>query len=272
MKKSIDATKKHAVRLTFLLDEDISPHELAQKIATVCGGSVLRPGEGIRVDHAKIACVVTDETLSLAHAGVALAQVPQGAQAPQAQEEHLPMIIVRHHATCAALDGLTGTCDCKGAPMDLAACEAVAVFVDALVHESRVVEEDREHLALRLDMLAERIKDEAIRVRRLAAEPRVAATTDDLPPDAATGLYLDRPFDVDDLKWIKLAWASYLGRYESGGPPRPFQLMLVFQTIRRDARATEEFLRVMNTIVLPLCRRLRLQEQPHLRDLGAASK
>lgn len=65
MKKSIDATNKHAVALTFLLDEDVSPQELAQKIATACGGSVLHPGEAIRVDHAKIACVVTDETLSL---------------------------------------------------------------------------------------------------------------------------------------------------------------------------------------------------------------
>jgi hypothetical protein len=63
--RSIDVTKKHAVTLTFLLDEDISPHELAQKIAKECGGDVLKPGEAIRVDHAKIACVVTDETLSL---------------------------------------------------------------------------------------------------------------------------------------------------------------------------------------------------------------
>lgn len=64
--RSIDASKKHAVTLTFLLDDaKISPHELAQKIATACGGSVLRPGEGILVEHAKIACVVTDETLSL---------------------------------------------------------------------------------------------------------------------------------------------------------------------------------------------------------------
>jgi hypothetical protein len=63
--KSIDARKKHPVTLTFLLNEDLSPQELAQKIAAACGGSVLQPGDGIRVDHAKIACVVTDETLSL---------------------------------------------------------------------------------------------------------------------------------------------------------------------------------------------------------------
>lgn len=64
--KSIDASKKHAVTLTFLLDDaKISPHALAQKIATACGGSVLQPGEGILVEHAKIACIVTDETLSL---------------------------------------------------------------------------------------------------------------------------------------------------------------------------------------------------------------
>jgi hypothetical protein len=63
--RGIDASKKHAVTLTFLLDAKISPHELAQKIATRCGGDVLKPGEGILVEHAKITCVVTDETLSL---------------------------------------------------------------------------------------------------------------------------------------------------------------------------------------------------------------
>lgn len=64
-KKAIGASKKHLVTLTFLLDEEISPQAFAQKIATACGGSVLAPGEAIHVDHAKIACVVTDETLSL---------------------------------------------------------------------------------------------------------------------------------------------------------------------------------------------------------------
>jgi len=65
MKKIDNVSKKHAVTLTFLLDEDVSPQELAQRIAHACGGGVLRPGDAIRVDHAKIACVVTDETLSL---------------------------------------------------------------------------------------------------------------------------------------------------------------------------------------------------------------
>lgn len=67
--KSIDARKKHPVMLTFLLDDAVSPQELAQKIAARCGGDVLMPGDAIRVDHAKIACVVTDETLSLPHFG-----------------------------------------------------------------------------------------------------------------------------------------------------------------------------------------------------------
>ena len=64
-KRSIDANKKHPVQLTFLLDEKISPQEFAQKLAAACGGNVLMPGEAILVEHAKIACVVTDETLSL---------------------------------------------------------------------------------------------------------------------------------------------------------------------------------------------------------------
>jgi hypothetical protein len=67
--RSIDASKKHPVTLTFLLDEDVSPQELAQRIAAECGGSVLQPGDAIRVDHAKVACVVTDETLSVPHFG-----------------------------------------------------------------------------------------------------------------------------------------------------------------------------------------------------------
>jgi hypothetical protein len=65
----IDATKRHAVTLTFLMHERISPHELAQRLASRCGGYELMPGEAIRVDHGKIACVVTDETLSLPHFG-----------------------------------------------------------------------------------------------------------------------------------------------------------------------------------------------------------
>lgn len=105
---------------------------------------------------------------------------------------------------------------------------------------------------------------------RLRAEAQPPDTAVDLPPDAATGLYLDRPFDVEDLEWIKMAWDA-LGR--SGCPAqRTSQLMLVFQAIRRDERSTVEFLRVMNTIVLPLCRRLRLKTHPHLAKIGTASE
>jgi len=103
---------------------------------------------------------------------------------------------------------------------------------------------------------------------RLQADPQEPASISDLPPDGATGLYLDRAFDADDLEWIKRAWDAYQGR----GPSRASQIMLVFQAIRRDERSTAEFLRVMNTIVLPLLRRLRLQEQPHLTQLGAAGE
>ena len=106
----------------------------------------------------------------------------------------------------------------------------------------------------------------------LRADPQEPADTADLPPDAATGLYLDRPFDGDDLEWIKLAWDAFLTRGDVGGPNRASQIMLVFQAIHRDARATGEFLRIMNTVVLPLLRRLRLKEHPHLAKLGAASE
>jgi hypothetical protein len=106
---------------------------------------------------------------------------------------------------------------------------------------------------------------------RLHADAEPSAATDDLPPDAATGLYLDRPFDGDDFTWIKMAFETYVQRHD-GRPKRASQIMLVLQAIHRNERATREVLRVMNTIVLPLLRRLRLKEHPHLTKLGAAGE
>lgn len=63
--KSIDVSKKHAVTLTFLLDEEVTPRLFAEKLARACGGSILRPGEAVMVFGTEIACFVTDETLSL---------------------------------------------------------------------------------------------------------------------------------------------------------------------------------------------------------------
>ena len=140
---------------------------------------------------------------------------------------------------------------------------------DTSIHELRQAlsstVQHTEILTAMLDELAAyRAKD------RLGAQPQDSASTNDLPPDAATGLYLDVPFKVEDFVWIKMAWDAYLNR--DHGSPRPGQLMLVFQAIRRDERSTGEFLRVMNTIVLPLLRRLRLKEQPQLTKLGAAGE
>ena len=69
-----------------------------------------------------------------------------------------------------------------------------------------------------------------------------------------------------------MAWDAFLSHGDVGGPKRASQIMLVFQAIHRDERAMTEFLRVMNTIVLPLLRRLRLKEQPNLTKLGAAGE
>ena len=107
---------------------------------------------------------------------------------------------------------------------------------------------------------------------RLRVDAPETAVTNDLPPDAATGLYLDRAFAADDLEWIKMAWDAFLSHGDVGGPNRASQIMLVFAAIQRDERATKEFLRVMNTSVLPLLRRLRLKEQPQLAQLGAAGE
>jgi hypothetical protein len=60
-----DVRKKHAVSLTFLLDEEVTPALFAQKIARACKEGALRPGEGIRVPGTDGVLVVTDETLSL---------------------------------------------------------------------------------------------------------------------------------------------------------------------------------------------------------------
>lgn len=106
---------------------------------------------------------------------------------------------------------------------------------------------------------------------RLRADVAAPAGTEDLPPDAATGLYFDVPFAVEDFLWLNQIFNAYLGARD-GDPTRPWQLHLVFAAIRRDERATAEFLRVMNTIVLPLLRRIRLKEQPHLTKLGAISE
>jgi len=106
-----------------------------------------------------------------------------------------------------------------------------------------------------------------------APSPSLAVTgSDDLPPDGPTGLYLDRPIDADELEWFKKAWDALLSRGAGGTPERPLHLMLVFEAIRRDARATTEFLRVMNADVLPLLRRLRLRDQPQFAKLGAVDE
>jgi hypothetical protein len=126
--------------------------------------------------------------------------------------------------------------------------------------------ENAEALTAMLDELA------VLRAKeRLRADALPAAATDDLPPDAPTGLFLDRAFSAEDFVWIKMAFDKLL---QSGvqGQGRPGQIMLVFQSIRRDERATAEFFRVMNTIMLPLLRRIRLKEQLDLVRLGAASE
>jgi hypothetical protein len=81
--RSIDASKKHPVTLTFLLDEEVTPQLFAQKIALACGGGALRPGEGILIPHSKIACVVVDETLSLPSFGYEWHRSPKKPKRPK---------------------------------------------------------------------------------------------------------------------------------------------------------------------------------------------
>ncbi len=147
----------------------------------------------------------------------------------------------------------------------------MTVSQSSSIHDLREVfaktVESAEILSAMLDELA------ILRAKeRLRADAVPAANTDDLPPDAATGLYLDRPFGPEDFEWIKMAWDAYLSGRGSGASARPGQIMLVFQAMRRDERATAEFFRVMNTILLPLLRRIALKERPQLAKLGAVSE
>jgi hypothetical protein len=133
------------------------------------------------------------------------------------------------------------------------------------IHEVReVLAETTANLGVLSTMLDELAAHRARQRLDMSVPP--SADTDDLPPDAPTGLYLDVPFSVEDMEWIKMALSR------GSDTERSNQLMLVFQAIRRDARATSEFLRAMNTIVLPLLRRLRLRDQPQLAKLGAAGE
>ncbi len=137
------------------------------------------------------------------------------------------------------------------------------------VHAVRkVLEETTAHLGILTAMLDELAAHRAR--QRLGSHVAPPADTEDLPPDAPTGLYLDRPLDADDLGWIKMAWDAFLSG--SSRSARATQIMLMFQAIRRDDRATAEFLRAMNTIVLPLLRRLRLRDQPQIAKLGSADE
>lgn len=139
------------------------------------------------------------------------------------------------------------------------------------VHEvRRVIEQAGAHLRVMSAMLDELAAHRAS--QRLGTQVPPSEGFEDLPPDAPTGLYLDVPFDKDDLEWIKRAWDVFGRGYDNGGAKRPSQLMLVFQAIRRDDRVMAEFLRVMNTIILPLLRRSRLKDQPGLIKLGAADE
>jgi len=121
-----------------------------------------------------------------------------------------------------------------------------------------------------VDVLAAMIDELAgLRAKeRLRADVVPPAGTDDLPPDGATGLYLDIPFSAEDLVWLRTA-LEFRGE---NGIKRYGQLMLVFAALQRDERAMNEFFRVMNTLVLPLLRRQRLKTNPELAKLGSAGE
>lgn len=59
--KTIDPSKKHAVTLIFLLDEEVTPQLFAQKVALACRCGALRPGEAVMAAGAKVAVVIDEK-------------------------------------------------------------------------------------------------------------------------------------------------------------------------------------------------------------------
>lgn len=63
--------------------------------------------------------------------------------------------------------------------------------------------------------------------------------------------YLDHAFDPDDVMWIH----QELKKVSTTRHPRVDQLFLVFERMAKSAAATEEFVSLMNAIVLPVLRK-----------------
>ena len=59
--KTIAVSKKHAVTLVFLLDEEVTPLLFAQRVALACSSGALRPGEAVMAKGAKVACVIGEK-------------------------------------------------------------------------------------------------------------------------------------------------------------------------------------------------------------------
>lgn len=82
------------------------------------------------------------------------------------------MIFIRHHETCAGTPNtsgkLTSECDCKVAPLDEDARKRLKQLLGELAGDSLKSGEETEYFALRLDMLADVITQDATGCRRTA--------------------------------------------------------------------------------------------------------
>jgi hypothetical protein len=92
--------------------------------------------------------------------------------------------------------------------------------------------------------LAKLLQNKPIKVSKTMLE--IAET-----PAPTGNTYLDRPFDAEDVLWIRDALKKVAGLNSH----RVDQLMLVFERIQKSAAATEEFLAFMNALVLPTLRK-----------------
>lgn len=71
------------------------------------------------------------------------------------------------------------------------------------------------------------------------------------PAPTGKNLYLERPFDREDVLWIRDALRKIAGMTTA----RAEQLMLVFERIEGSPAATAEFVAWMNAVVLPVLRK-----------------
>jgi hypothetical protein len=127
--------------------------------------------------------------------------------------------------------------------------ELAAPNAESLTRESRS-EEIRTVLAALIgeEKLAKFIQNKPVKV-----SPTLLDLAENGAPKGNT--YLDREFDMSDITILQKATEKFAVASGEVNDPRIDQVMLVFKRLSESAAAREEFLSIMNLVVLPLLRR-----------------